>query len=231
MKRLLRDEPLNPAEKEMIRQLMFVGGECCEDKYIELNHVAKERYDGFIALGTKGYVKLGRVHVLTEKAKRWLLEDGGIYEDAEGVEQKETIMNAATKIRAAYLRQHQDDTFSLNLTGNIRLLLANHQTPNYQVYSGEPVRLVGGAYAYWKAEDGYFFVSGDKGEMQYLYEDVVATYEVFKLDLKSGDEVISLREKAKGKPATKPEYLSATTVAGLLTAYDEALLGEAWRER
>ena len=78
---MTKDEPLTPAEKEMIRQLMFVGGEANDDEYIKLKHVSKERYDGFINLGIKGYVDLGRVNVLTEKAKRWMLEDGGKYDD------------------------------------------------------------------------------------------------------------------------------------------------------
>lgn len=140
-------------------------------------------------------------------------------------------MNIATKIRAVYLRMHEDETLSILITGNIRLLLVNHQTSNYAVYSGEPVRLIGGANAYWKHEDGYFFVSGTRAEMTYLCDDVLSTYDAIKLDLKSGDEVVSIREKVRPKPVEKPDYASRSTVAGLLTACDEALLGEAWRER
>ena len=130
-------------------------------------------------------------------------------------------MNTTTKIRAAYLRQHQHEQFSLNIAGNLRPLLANPQTTNAALYSGEPARLVGGALAYWKFEDGFFVVCGALQEIRYLNDNVLPTYEVFKIDM-GGVEVISLRERVEKREA-RPDYLAAGNVDIMLTAFDKAV--------
>ena len=61
-------------------------------------------------------------------------------------------MNKSVKIRAAYLRAHEGETFNICLTGNVRAIIQDRQTTNAALYSGNPVELVGGAEAYWKAE-------------------------------------------------------------------------------
>lgn len=122
-------------------------------------------------------------------------------------------MNAATKIRAAYLRLHEQDQFNLNLAGNVRPLLNDPQTSNTKLYSGDSVSLIGGATAYWKAEDGYFFVCGSLDEVGYVYKSLLHSFELFGFVTKDGQDVVTMREVPQ-EPAPKRATLKDYEAAG-----------------
>lgn len=133
-------------------------------------------------------------------------------------------MNQATKIRAAYLRAHEDEIFSINLAGNVRALLQNSQTTNDTLYSGEPVPLIGGATAAWKAEDGYFFVWGHDFEIKDLHAGMLHSFELFKFTT-NGVDVISMRSVPEEKKSAQC-YEAKDNLAGQLTAREEFLVRE-----
>lgn len=137
-------------------------------------------------------------------------------------------MIQAKTIREAYLKAHNGETFSINLTGNIRLIIDSLRTSNTDLFSGKPIKVIGGADAYWKFEEGYFFIYGSETEIKYLYEQLVKHYELrgYKQD---GAEVVTLRERATteeekpGRPSLA-SYLSNTNCASKLTPFDKRVL-------
>lgn len=142
-------------------------------------------------------------------------------------------MDIKTKIRAAYLRAHDDETFHLNITGNLRLLLGTAQTSNTELYSGSAVTLVGGGCAYWKPDEGYFFVCGTRAQMTELYDCILSGFDTTGFAGSGGEAVVSLREHPEGKPC-RPHLEDFERVGSShndLTAYDKALLNGDWRER
>jgi len=121
-------------------------------------------------------------------------------------------MATAHEVRSAYIASHQQDLFSMFFVGDIRPLIEDKQhTSNEQLFSGNSVRLVGGTNAYWKHTDGYFFVCGNAVEMKDLYDVMIHSYELLKIDI-NGVEVISIR--------ALPRAQKQTTVEVALTVFD-----------
>lgn len=116
-------------------------------------------------------------------------------------------MNMTHEIRNAYITSHENEMFSMYFTGDIRPLINDKMTPNDQVYSGRSTRLVGGANAYWKNMDGYFFVVGSAHEMKDLYDIVVRGYDTCIISI-NGTDVISIRQI----PKAAPKVVAQTTV-------------------
>lgn len=108
------------------------------------------------------------------------------------------MATTANDIRNAYIKAHENDMFSMYFTGDIRPLIDNKMTPNDHVYSGRSTRLIGGANAYWKPMDGFFFVCGDAHEMKHLYDIVVRGYDVAIISI-NGADVISIRQLPKAE--------------------------------